>query len=500
MPVRDESRTSEQHHEVVVVGAGLAGIAAAVKLERAGITDFVVLEKADRVGGTWRDNTYPGCGVDIPSPVYSFSFNPNPQWKHNFALQPELLEYIEDTVKKFDVTRRLRLNTELIEAQWSDADRRWHLDTSQGQITSQFTIFAGGPISAPSIPDVDGIDTFEGEIFHSARWNHDYDLAGKRVAVIGTGASAVQFIPEIAPKVEQLFVFQRTPSWVVPRLDIDFPAPVRSLFARIPLAQRGFREALDIVLRSLTMTMRRDTTARLLNPIGLWHLKAQVPDLELRQALTPDFSLGCKRLLLSNTYLPTLAKPHVELVPHALTAVGTNSVRGADGVEHEVDAIIFGTGFDVSHPPIAGRIRDRNGNLLADRWKASPEAYLATTTPDVPNAFIMLGPNILVYNSFLGLAESQLDYVIDAITQARADGIEVFDLEEEPFRTFNDDVQRDLEPTVFNNGGCSSYYLDANGKNFAAWPWSTGSLRRKLSHFDAENYTARRYEKAESAS
>lgn len=496
MPALERPWVTDQHFEVVVVGAGLAGLAAAVKLERAGITDFVVLEKADRVGGTWRENTYPGCGVDVPSPVYSFSFNPNPEWKHSFTLQPELLAYIEETVDKFGVGRYLQMGTELIESQWSDDDRRWTLDTGKGRITAQFVIFAAGPITEPTIPDIDGLDTFEGEIFHSSRWNHEYDLTGKKVAVIGTGASAVQFIPEITPKVEQLFVFQRTPSWVVPRPDLSFPPPVRSLFARLPLLQRGLREVLDVSLRTVTMALRRDRTAKLLNPIGLWHLARQVPDPELRQALTPDFTLGCKRLLLSNTYLPALSEPNVELVPHALAGAGKNYVVGADGVEHEVDAIIFGTGFDVSHPPIASRIRDRNGEVLAHRWKASPEAYLSTTVPDVPNAFIMLGPNILVYNSFLGLAESQLEYVIDAIRQARAGGIETLTVKSEPFRAFNDDVQRDLEPTVFNNGGCSSYYLDDNGKNYIAWPWSTGLLRRKLSRFDMENYATEKFGKA----
>nr|WP_296773651.1 NAD(P)/FAD-dependent oxidoreductase [Rhodococcus sp. (in: high G+C Gram-positive bacteria)] len=496
MPVhRSPADDPDESVKVVVVGAGLSGVAAAAKLRAAGITDFVVLEKASRVGGVWRENTYPGCGVDIPSPVYSFSFNPNPSWRSNFAKQPELLRYIEDTVDSLDLAPWIRLDTEVIEARWSSGFRKWIVETTAGRFTAQYVIFAAGPITDPKTPAIPGIENFEGEMFHSARWNHDVDLTGKRVAVVGTGASAVQFIPEIQPIAGSLFVFQRTPSWVVPRLDFAFPGAAHSLFRRAPIAQRVLRHGIDVILRTLTAAMRRERTARLLAPIGTAWLAHQVPDRELRASLTPDFTLGCKRLLLSNTYLPALTKPNVDLLPEALTAVDGNRLIGSDGSSREVDVIIFGTGFDVSHPPIASRIRGDDGILLSDKWIDSPEAYLATTVPGAPNAFIMLGPNILVYNSFLGLAESQLDYVVDGIAQADREGLEVIEIAEGPFREFNDAVQESLGETVFNSGGCASYYLDANGKNFAAWPWSTGSLRRKLSRFDLENYTSIPYDR-----
>jgi len=481
---------AELHVRVAVVGAGLAGIAAAVKLRQAGITDYVVLEKAERVGGTWRDNTYPGCGCDIPSPVYSFSFNPNPRWRTNFALQPEILSYIESTVDTFGLLPKIRLSTELIEAAWSEQRQRWVLDTTGGRYVAQHVIFAAGPITEPKVPAIPGLEHFQGEVFHSARWNHDLELRGKKVAVIGTGASAVQFVPEIQPDVGQMYVFQRTPSWVVPRLDFPFPKVAQAVFRRIPHAQRGLRAFLDVILRTLSMLMRRERTARMLNPIGTGLLKAQVSDPALRAALTPDFTLGCKRLLLSNTYLPALSKPNVELVPHALVSVDERHVVAADGTSREADVIIFGTGFDVSHPPIASRIRRRDGRLLSEDWAVSPEAYLATTVPGAPNAYILLGPNILVYNSFLDLAEAQLDYIVDALVATDRAGIETIEIRKEPFRTFNEEVQAGLAPTVFNNGGCSSYYLDARGKNFAAWPFSTGSLRQRLSRFDLQNYHA----------
>ncbi|MGH3951269.1 MAG: flavin-containing monooxygenase [Pseudonocardiaceae bacterium] len=473
---------------VVVVGAGLAGVAAAVRLRQAGIEDFVVLEKSDRVGGTWRDNTYPGCGCDIPSVVYSFSFAPNPDWGRAFALQPDILTYIEKTVAEFGVEPWVRLNTEVTEAAWSTERLRWLVQTPGTRYVAQFVIFAAGPITEPSIPAIPGIDDFEGEVFHSARWNHELDLTGKRVAVIGTGASAVQFVPEIQPSVDRLYLFQRTASWVVPRLDAPIPRPLQSVFRRFPQAQGGLRALLDRVLRALSFAVRHERIARALNPIGRLHLRWQVTDPALRRALTPDFTLGCKRLMLSNDYYPALTRPNVEVIPRALSSVDGNEVVGADGTRREVDVIIFGTGFDVSHPPIAHRIRGTDGRLLAEHWAHSPEAYLGTTVPGIPNGFVLLGPNLLVYNSFLGLAESQLDYVTDAIRRTAREGIEVVDVRPEVVRRFNDDVQDGLRQTVFNTGGCSSYYLDDQGRNFAAWPWSTTDLRKRLSRFDLENY------------
>jgi cation diffusion facilitator CzcD-associated flavoprotein CzcO len=478
-----------RRHRVVVVGAGLSGIAAAAKLQMAGITDFVVLEQADRVGGTWRANTYPGCAVDIPSPLYSFSFSPNPGWTRNFAGQPELLDYIEDTVRRRRLTPHLRLSTELIEASWSAAEQRWILDTSGGRYVAEHVIFASGLLAEPKIPDVPGLDTFTGEIFHSARWNHDVDLTGKRVAVIGTGCSSVQIVPAIQPAVAELYVFQRTAAWVLPRLDFPFPPAVRWLFRRFPPAQRLLRYQCDLIMRGLAAVATRARLARLLNPVGRQVLKRQVPDPVLRQRLTPTFTVGCKRLLLSNTYLPALGQPNVELIPQALTAVDGQHAVAADGTRRAVDVIVFASGFELRHPPIASRIRCRDGRLLAEAWATRrPEAYLATTVPGVPNGYLILGPNIVMYNSLLALAESQLDYIISAIALTARHGIGALEVREVPFRSFNQRVQRDLGRTVYNQGGCSSFYLDEDGGNFVIWPWSIKRLRDDMSRFDIENY------------
>lgn len=489
-PASSAKLNAKKQFHVVVIGAGLAGIAAAYKLRAAGITDVVVLEKSDRVGGTWRENTYPGCGVDIASPVYSFSFHPNPHWTRTFARQPEILAYIEDTVTKFDLLRDIRFGVELLDAAWSDDERRWLLRTTTGDIHARHVIFAAGPINEPRIPTIPGLDQFAGEVFHSARWNHEIDLTGKRVAVIGTGASSVQFTPEIAPIVQQLIVFQRSPAWVVPRFDLPFPTAVRTAFDKFPAAQRAVRVGVDTALRTVTMFMRRDRAARTLNPIGRAMLHAQVSDPQLRRELTPSFTFGCKRLLLSNDYLPMFARPNVELVPSALVAADAHHVVAADGSTYAADIIIFGTGFDVSHPPILSRVRTRDGRLLSDRFQRSgAEAYLGTAVPGVPNAFLVIGPNVVIYNSFLAIAEAQLDYIVDAITTASRDKIDVLEVRADVVRHFNDQVQDALRPTVFNSGGCASYFLDETGRNFAVWPWSTSALRRRLGRFDLADYT-----------
>lgn len=480
----DEKRT-----RVAIVGAGLSGIAAAAKLRLAGISDLVVLEQSDRVGGTWRENTYPGCAVDIPSPIYSFSFNPNPDWSRVLVGQRELLAYIEDTVEKFDLAGSLRLSTELIEASWSQQRRCWILETSRGRVVARHVIFAAGLLAEPKIPDLPGLADFPGAAFHSARWDHDVDLASKRVAVIGTGCSAIQLVPEIQPIVRQLYVFQRTAAWVVPRMDVRVPAVVRGLLRRIPAAQSAVRTGCDFYLRTLAMIMRRASVARLLNPAGRWLIRRQVPDPVLRRQLTPDFTIGCKRLLLSNTYLPAMTRPNVRLVPHALSRIEGRELVAADGTRAEVDVIVFGSGFEMRHPPIANRIRCRDGRLLSEVWATeSPEAYRATTIPGVPNGYLMLGPNIVMYNSLLALAESQVDYVIDALRTAEAGDLDALEIKAEPFRSFNAELQRDLGPSVYNNGGCASVYLDEKGKNFVNWPWSVRRLRKNLSRFDVENY------------
>ncbi|QBJ95390.1 NAD(P)/FAD-dependent oxidoreductase [Rhodococcus sp. ABRD24] len=478
-----------RHHEVIVVGAGISGIGAVIRLQRRGIGDIVVLEKSDMLGGTWRDNTYPGCACDVPSALYSYSFAPNTGWSRLFAGQNEIREYIERTAAEHRVHQRVEFGTELLRADWDEPAHRWRLETSKGTFTANVVIAAAGPWNQPLIPDVPGLATFPGKVFHSSRWDHDYDLTGKRVAVVGTGASAVQFVPEIAPTVGELHLYQRTAQWVLPKPDALLPAPVRSAMGRIPGASRALRRTQYGLMEALGVGFGKPWILRIIQQIGRAQLRAQIRCRELRRDLTPDYTLGCKRLLMSNTYYPALNRSNVEVHANAVRTVRGSVVIGADGQERRVDAIIFGTGFHILDMPIAGRIFDGQGRSLDDHWKGSPQAYLGTTVAGFPNAFLLLGPSLGTgHSSAFMVLEAQLNYLAAALTAARAAGWTRMETRPEVQAAFNAEVQEALATTVYNAGGCQSYSLDVNGRNSFNWPWSTGRMRERLREFDESAY------------
>ncbi len=438
-------------YDTIVIGAGISGLAAAHQMNERGYTDYVVLEKANRVGGTWRDNTYPGCGCDVPSALYSFSFAPSHKWSHLFAKQPEILNYLEDVAEQHALYRNIQFNCELIAAEWNEQLKQWQLETSKGKYAARTVIFSTGPITEPQIPKIKGIESFEGEMFHSARWNHAYDLKDKRIAVIGTGASAIQFIPQIQPIAKNVVVFQRTAPWVLPKADLPLNDRAKGIITRFPTVQETWRKSVAGILNGINLGLRNPSLLEPVNYLGRQLLKTQIQDAELREKVTPNFSIGCKRLLFANNYYPALQQANVELVPHGLVEIEGNTVIAANGERHEVDVIIWGTGFEVSHPPIGQRVKNAKGELLSELWKnSSPEAFLGTSIAQVPNAFLVLGPNVLAYH--------------------------------------NAKVQTHLQTTVFNSGGCKSYYLDANGRNFAAWPWSLKQLKQRLKQVDLTDY------------
>jgi cation diffusion facilitator CzcD-associated flavoprotein CzcO len=490
--VEQNGNAPVQHFDVIVVGAGFAGIGAAIKLEEKGFDDFVVLEKADRLGGTWRDNTYPGCGCDVPSSVYSFSFAQYPGWSRAFAEQAEIQAYLERTADEYGVTERIHFGREVLDAQWDEEENHWQVTTSQGRYSARVLIAGAGPLHEPKLPDLPGLSEFEGTVFHSARWNHDHDLTGRKVAVVGTGSSAIQFVPKIQPEVDRLHLFQRTAPWVIPKLDRSIPPAERAFFERFPKAQRALRQGLYHMLELTQLAQRRPRVMQRIGKLMLLHLRRQVKDPELRRQLTPNFTLGCKRLLLSNTYYPALTQPNVELVPHAVTEVRPNGVVGADGVEREVDTIIFGTGFHVTDPPISARVRDASGRSIADSWAGSPRGYLGTTVAGYPNFFLLIGPNIgNGHTSAIVLIEAQLTYIIDALETMRSRSVATVEVRREVQEAWNARVQEALAGTVWNSGGCQSYYLDRNGTNSTIYPWTTIDLRRRTAHFDASDYVLR---------
>ena len=479
-------------HEVAVIGAGASGIAAAVLLDRAGIDDVVVLEKGPAVGGTWRDNTYPGCACDVPSHLYSFSFAPNPNWSHAYSGQPEIQRYLEDVVRRFGVRDRIRLDTEVRSAIWDETAQRWELDTGSGPVLARSLISGAGPLHEPRIPDLPGLDRFTGTVFHSSRWRHDHDLRGRRVAVVGTGASAIQFVPEIQPDVDRLVLFQRTAPWVLPKLDRRISSTEKRLFAAVPALQRLFRLGLYGAFELVQVAQRHPRLMRRMQRLGVRHLERQVRDPEMRRRLTPKFTLGCKRILMSNDWYPAITSSNVEVLSTGVREVRERSIVGADGTEREVDTIIFGTGFHVTDPPIAERVRGGDGRALADLWQGSPQVYKGTTVHGFPNFFLLVGPNTgNGHTSVFVVIEAQLTYVIDALRAMRARGLGAVEPQKAAQDEWNEEVQAALSGTVWNAGGCSSYYLDRNGRNSSIYPWTTIDMRRRLARFDIEAYETR---------
>jgi cation diffusion facilitator CzcD-associated flavoprotein CzcO len=473
---------------IAIIGAGLSGLCVATALRRAGIEDFVILDKGEDVGGTWRENTYPGCACDVPSLLYSFSFAPNPDWSRYFAPQPEIHRYTREVAEREGVRGHIRFGAEVRSAAWDEDARRWRLETTAGPYESRIVVAGAGPWHEPLIPDLPGLADFAGKVFHSSRWEHDHDLAGRRVAVIGTGASAVQFVPEIQPQVERLIVFQRTPHWVLPKPDRPLSALERRLLARMPFAQRLLRAVLFDVFELFNAGLRRPRVARRLQHLGELNLRLGVRDAQLRAQLTPRFALGCKRVLISNDWYPALTRRNVTVVPAAVREVRPAAVVDARGDEHAVDTIILGTGFHILDMPVADLIRGRDGRTLGEAWDGSPRAYRGSTVNGFPNAFVVLGPNIAVNTSATVLMEYQARYIVDALRAMDRDRVEVFDVKRAAQDAFNAAVDDGLEGTVWSAGGCSSYFIDANGRNGFNYPWSAHRLGRELSTFDLAAY------------
>jgi cation diffusion facilitator CzcD-associated flavoprotein CzcO len=475
--------------EVAVIGAGISGIGAAIRLVELGITDFVVLEKAAAPGGTWRDNTYPGCACDVPSTLYSYSFAQKPDWSRVFAGQAEILDYVREVAEQHTVTGFIRFNAPVTEARWNETASRWIVSTPAGTWRARFLVSCTGYLHEPIVPDIPGLQAFPGKLFHSARWDHAHDLAGKRVAVIGTGASAIQFVPEIQPRVRELTLFQRTPQWILPKPDTSLPAAAQRLLG-LPLAGTALRRTVYEALELFGLGFRHPALLKQLEKLARAHINSIVRDPVLRAKVTPDYVLGCKRVLLSNNYYQALVQDNVTVHATGVRAVEGNTVIGQDGSRAEVDTIILGTGFHVAEQPNADHVHGTDGRSLAARWQGSPQAYRGTTVAGYPNFFLVLGPNLAIgNNSAFIVIESQLNYIMDALRTARARKATRLEVRQDAQDAWNAKVQRDLQGTVWNTGGCSSYYIDANGRNSIGFPWSSNTMQRLLARFDAGAYT-----------
>jgi cation diffusion facilitator CzcD-associated flavoprotein CzcO len=478
------------HVRVAIIGAGFGGIGAAIRLREAGRTDFVILERAGSVGGTWRDNTYPGCACDVPSHLYSFSFAPNPGWSRSFSGQPEIRSYLEEVTDSRRVREHIRFGAEVTEARWEAGLARWRVRTTRGDLTADVLISAAGPLSAPSIPDLPGLDRFPGEVFHSARWNHDYDLAGKRVAVVGTGASAIQLVPRIQPQVSRLVLFQRTPAWVLPRRDRRISNLERWLYQHLPPAQRLARLGIYLSRESTVGAFtRRPGVLRAAQRMALRNLAAAVPEPGLRARLTPGYVMGCKRILLSNDYYPALTRPNVDVVAAGLAKVDGGVATGQDGTAHEVDAIIFATGFHAVDVPIAQRVYGADGRTLADAWQGDMRALRGTTIAGFPNLCLVIGPNTgLGHNSMVHIIESQLSYILDYLAALDRAGAAALDTRPAAQERWCAGIEQRMGTTVWATGGCVSWYLNPAGRNPTLWPASTLRFRRETRRVDLTEY------------
>jgi cation diffusion facilitator CzcD-associated flavoprotein CzcO len=473
--------------DVLVVGAGLGGVAAAITLKREGIEDFVILDKGDEIGGTWRDNRYPGVACDVPSAFYSYSFAPNPDWSRVFAPGDEIHRYVLRVATEHDVRRHIVFGTELLGATWDDDARHWIIETDHDNYTARVVIFATGFLEDRNIPSIPGIDTFTGRIFHSSCWPEGYTGAGERVAVVGTGASAIQITPELARTARAVTIFQRTPAWIYPKPDWHHTRIERFLMRRFPVLQRAVRGAIYGGLEIVLTSMFHPGLARFFEVPARLHIRLAVSDRRLRRALTPNYRLGCKRVLLSTEFYRSLGKPNVQLVPHAVTGVGVRDVTAADGSTHPVDTIVLSTGFKYVDAPIFDRIRRRDGRTVAQAWDGVPRAYMATTLSGCPNAFMLWGPNSGTASG-IQLIESQLRYVAGALRAMRTHGLDVIEVAETQENEWKAQADRKLAPSVMNSGGCASYYLDRRGGNAALWPGSMTSLWRTLGTFDLAPY------------
>jgi cation diffusion facilitator CzcD-associated flavoprotein CzcO len=518
------TRTADRpDYEVLIVGTGFAGMGMAIQLEKAGISDFAVIEKDSDVGGTWLVNDYPGCACDVPSHMYSFSFEPNPDWSREFASQPEILAYLRRCADKYRLRPRIQFRTQVVGVTYDEAARLWNVRLAPADdmarlarekglppgtplfamaaelpgtrtVRARVVVSAMGGLSTPAYPQIKGLDRFRGRTFHSQRWDHSYDLKGKRVAVIGTGASAIQFVPQIQPAVAHLDIYQRTPPWILPKADRAIPPLLRRLYGVLPLTRQARRLSIYAMLESRQVALALEPRlVRVAEAYARLSLRRQVADPVLREKLTPTYSLGCKRVLLTNDWFPAVTRPNVDVVTTGIAEVREGSIVDSNGVERPADAIIFGTGFRISDAIPRGAVVGRAGADLAERFSIAPEAYKGTSVAGFPNLFLLVGPNTaLGHNSLVYMIESQIRYVVDALRTMRDERLAEIEVDRRAQDEFNAELQRRSRHTVWTDGGCNSYYLDPKtGRNIAIWPGFTFQFRWITRAFDVASYHVR---------
>jgi cation diffusion facilitator CzcD-associated flavoprotein CzcO len=476
---------------IAIIGAGFAGVGTAIQLKKAGIDSFTIFERAGDVGGTWRDNTYPGAACDVPSHAYSLSFEQIPTWSRRFAEAGEIHAYLRSITDKWKLRDHLRFDTEIVDALFDQEAGLWTLTTQTGEtFTARVVISCAGGLVNPAWPDIKGLQSFSGELFHTARWNHDYDLGGRRVAVIGTGASAVQVVPSIADQVEHLDVYQRTPAWVVPKRDKVYSEAFKRRLARFPILLRASRY-IKYWLSELfgpIVFLDNERLASVGKKGSLMHLHAQVQDPELRKKLTPNFQFGCKRILISDEFWSSFEKPNVELVTDPIEEIKSNGIQSKDGTFREVDAIIVATGFDLGLASAPFPITGRGGRQLDEVWKDGAVAYKGMSVSGFPNWFILMGPNTGPgHTSVLVFTEAQIAHTLAAIKKLKNDDLKYLDVRQDVQDEYNERIQRRMKHMVWSTG-CNSWYLSADGSNHSLYPGFAAEYVMKARRFRVRDY------------
>jgi len=486
------SNASEITVDVLIVGAGFSGLCMGIKLLEAGMNSFLIIEKSADVGGTWWDNRYPGCACDIPSHLYSFSFEPSPDWTRMYPGRQEIQDYLKRCVARHHLAPRIRLNIRFQEALWDEAEGVWCVTTHDGMRISARVLVSGmGALHVPRYPDLPGLTRFAGPAFHSSAWDHAVELGGKNVAVVGTGASAIQFVPQIAPHVGRLHLFQRTPAWIVPRLDFAISEKWKRRFRNIPLTRWAFRQYIfwRQEVRVLGF-LGNEAFRKKVEGISLRHLARRIKDPKMRAALTPNYQLGCKRVLVSDDFYPALNRSNVELVTDAIAEVREHSIVTRDGVERPIDVLIYGTGFRATEPLIGCRVVGRGGVEIHDAWKERMSAYLGVTVTGFPNFFMLLGPNTgLGHNSVVLMIEAQVRYAVRCLKLMKRRKQRVIEVRAETQQRFVEEIYHRMSGTVWQSGGCHSWYQDQRtGEITTLWPGSVVSYLRRTRSVSPSDY------------
>ncbi len=490
------SDVSYTNTQILIVGTGFAGLGMAIRLKEMGINDFIIIERAKDVGGTWRDNRYPGAACDVPSHLYSFSFEPNADWSRVYPTQPELETYLQNVANKWQLRPHIRFDHTLNQARYDEKNSQWLVNTSGGDFKARFVISGNGGLAEPKLPDIPGVESFAGHHFHSANWDHSYTLPGKRVAVIGTGASAIQFVPEIAGVPAKLSIFQRTPNWIIPRGDRPYSRIEKWIFKHIPITRKILRAKIYCQNESRVLGMvLHPSIMGLFRRSAMKHIQRQVSNPALRPKLTPSFPIGCKRILVSNDWYPALQKPNVEVVTNGIKEIREHSIVTNDNVEHEVDCIIFGTGFYATDNPIAGMIYGRDGRQLSQVWKDGEEAYLGASVHGFPNFFFIVGPNVtLGHSSMVYMIETQVQAISRILLATDENNAATVEVKLDVQQSYNEKLQKLLGGSIWATG-CDSWYKHRTGKITQLWPGFTFTFRRWNRDFKHSDYIFNSVEK-----